>query len=68
MSAPRPFVVYARNRGRHAVRAHSARHAVAAVVARLKLSEREAVETCAWCVTENPELYSELMKNGNPQS
>ena len=67
MNASRDMVVYARNRGSFLVRAYSARHAIAIVVARLALSEREADEVCAWCVTDNPRAVKALWQrqNGN---
>lgn len=52
MSTPRPFIVYARERGRVRVVAYNRRHAVVAAAIRLGLTESETREVTSWAVTE----------------
>lgn len=52
MSSPRTYTVYARNLGRHVVQAYDKRHAVAVVVARLRLDESSTACVTTWAVAE----------------
>ena len=52
MSTPRPFIVYARERGRVRVVAYNRRHAVVAAAIRLGLTESETREVTSWAVSE----------------
>lgn len=52
MSSPRAYTVYARNLGRHVVQAYDKRHAVAVVVARLRLDESSTACVTTWAVSE----------------
>ena len=52
MSRLQTYTVYARNLGRHAVQAYTARHAVAVLVARMKLDEAETACVTTWSVAE----------------
>lgn len=49
------FMVYAGKRGTHEVVAQTARHAVAAVVARIGLTEQETACVVKWSVVKNKE-------------
>ena len=49
------YRVYTRTHGNHDVTAETARQAVSCVVARLKLTEQEAMQTIRWAVsTDKP--------------
>lgn len=52
MSTPRPFIVYARERGRVRVVAYNRRHAVVAAAIRLGLKESECGAVTSWAVKE----------------
>ena len=48
----RRFKVYTRHNGNHEVTAESTRHAVAAIVARLGLTEQQTAQVTTWAVAE----------------
>ena len=48
----RHFKVFTRTHGTQSVSAQTARHAVAAIVARLGLDEKETAQVVRWAVTE----------------
>ncbi len=67
MSTPRPFIVYARERGRVRVVAYNRRHAVVAAAVRLGLTESETREVTSWAVKEQ-QTNQNIFDNTNPNT
>ena len=67
MSTPRPFIVYARERGRVRVVAYNRRHAVVAAAIRLGLKESECGAVTSWAVVEQ-QTNANIFDNTNPNT
>jgi len=52
----RHFTIYTRKYGNQKVKAETARQAIACIVARLKLTEQEAMQVIRWAVSTDKEV------------